>query len=191
MWGALLAAGATLYGGYQMQQGQRETNEQNLAEAERNRQFQASQTSAQQGFQAEMSNTARQREMADLAKAGLNPALAAGNSGASTPSGASGSGSQAQLSNPMQGMGSLMTNALQAANSVGALEQQSAQTDLIKAQTAKSGVDKTVAEKDIPKSDLINRAYKWIQESIDKASKSKSGKRIKGHFNDYNNPRLN
>lgn len=44
--------------------------------------------SRQMEFQADMSGTAHQREVADLEKAGLNPLLSA-NAGASTPAGAS------------------------------------------------------------------------------------------------------
>lgn len=68
--------------------GQQQTNALSIAEAQKNR-----------DFQERLSNTAHQREVADMKAAGLNPILSAtGGSGASTAS-----GNMAQLENPWKG----------------------------------------------------------------------------------------
>lgn len=61
--------------------------------------FSAKQAEKQMQFQRDMSNTAYQRSMADMKKAGLNPMLAYQQGGASTPSGAIGSVTAAKVEN--------------------------------------------------------------------------------------------
>lgn len=63
-------------------------NRQNIKEQNR---FNASEAEKQRQYEAEMSNTAYQRAYEDMSKAGLNPNLAGGQGGASTPSGSAAS----------------------------------------------------------------------------------------------------
>ena len=79
--------------------GYKGTKDQNVASAQ--------QAQKQMDFQREMSNTAVQRRMADLQKAGINPILAASKE-ASSPAGA-----MAQMQNVSAGA---MNSAFQAAN---------------------------------------------------------------------------
>lgn len=74
---AIEAAG-NIFGSLMGRKGQQDTNAANAQQAQ-----------AQMDFQERMSNTAHQREVKDLIAAGLNPALAYHNNGASAPPGAS------------------------------------------------------------------------------------------------------
>lgn len=86
----------------------------------------------QMDFQAAMSNTAHQREMGDLARAGLNPILSGtGGMGASTPVGASGTAHVAPVANE----GSAITTAMEAFKGFAQALQSKAQTQQLKATT--------------------------------------------------------
>lgn len=207
--GATSLAGPVL--GYMGQQDTNRSNETtakdataaNMADAARNRDFQAAQSAQQMAYQTaeadkarkweeSMSNTAYQRSKQDMIKAGINPILAqspASTPSVAAPSGASGSGAQGSATtiakqNPLANID--LTTALSAAKVLGDISLQSKQGKLLDAQTIKTGVDAEVSKKGIPQSDFINKMYQALTESAKKMKTNwdlynSTGK--SGHFN--------
>lgn len=116
--------------------GQQMANRQNRQESQRDRQFQGDQAARSMRFSERMRNTSWQAGVADMEAAGLNPALAYSQGGASSPMGAAGSGSRAQAGNiASEGISSALQS-----------KRLNADIDLIKAQVNKTNKEAAVVE---------------------------------------------
>lgn len=161
-------------------QAQERANKLNLEEAARNRKF-----------QERMSNTAYQRAMLDMRKAGLNPMLAFSQGGASTPSGSTATVQSASKTG-------LVDTALKATTGIGGLQQQATALQQQQAvndaniRSTNATAAKTVADtqriqvetakmkKDLPAAELQEKLSRKGSRLIDKAldSMESTGKNV-------------
>lgn len=193
MWGAVAAAAGSLAGQYMAGQSsasaQKSANKMNLKIAQQ-----------QMQFQERMSNTAHQREIADLRAAGLNPMLSGmGGQGASAPSGAS---AQMVAEDPQYGAAieTGISTAMETRRLKKELESTDSQIQLNKAQEAaiqatkaKTDTETTLLKKSVPKAeiqaDLWNKA-KGLYDSSAKRFKDWSDSERKNYENRDTNKKL-
>lgn len=141
--GLLTAAAPSIVGGLIGKEGQSDANDTNVMLARENREFNAAEAQKNRDFQAEMSNSAYQRAVSDMRKAGLSPMLAYAQGGAGTPGGSAASAQAARVENE---------NAIPS-QLIGQIRLQNAQVENLNAQTAASAAQaaKTIEEtKNVP-----------------------------------------
>lgn len=169
------AIGLAAGGGIASNLGQNAANQSNVEMTNASNAMAQANAREQMAFQAQQSNTAHQREVADLQAAGLNPLLSV-NSGASASPGASGSTTAATLKNANEGLASsagdmarLVLDFRKQQADIGLMD---AQKDNLRANTVKTGVDTQAGKRKVPEAELLNDFYDMIRPTVKKLKKT-------------------
>lgn len=177
--GALLGAGVSTLGGM-FQSGQsfshaNKSRKFNRAEAEKARNFAHNEAQINRDWQEMMSNSAYQRQMEDMGKAGLNPMLVTGMSGATTPSGSQAGTSAASVGmgkavNPLEGVVSSAKMGAMAGQELKNLKKQGQQLeksiDNLESQSGKTRAEKEAQERENKIKEIDLKLYKsnpWLR----------------------------
>lgn len=164
--------------------GARSTNASNAKIAAQQMQFEGAQAQLNRDFQERMSGSAHQREVSDLTAAGLNPILSAtGGPGASTPSGAKGSGAGIAAVNEV---GSAVSSAMEARRNIAEVKNVEADERLKDATRARTNLESNLLTSDYQLRGEQLATQKWLTSSAQQQAKilahQEKGHRVEGEI---------
>lgn len=172
--GSMAEFGGSLLGGIASYAGQREANRTNARIARQATQTNEAMQYRDQVHQLYMSNTAHQRQVEDLEKAGLNPLLSV-NSGASTGSGGGGSAATATVENEL---GAFVTSAMEIKKLNQELDNMKAVKKQVDASTSKTNTENELLKKDVPKAQVIEDVFKKIKKLYERFDSSATSQKV-------------
>lgn len=153
--------GSSLLGSFQSAQAARDANVANRDIANQSMAFSADQAKQQMAYQTLMSNTAYQRQAADMRAAGINPVVGFG-SGASTPGGAMGSGATTSVEPVPSIVANMVTSARDGLNLVQGLRESDSRIMSNRASAGLAGMSAQEKEANAYKSELETKLLKTL-----------------------------